>query len=113
MTRLAAILIVFVIATPIVPVPAAAQDSMHLTGAEFLSACTRASPEWISFCHGYVQAIFDGPRRPGEGICPPVGTTRTMIVETVVRQLVESPDIDNLSASSIVYAVLLKDYPCK
>ena len=111
MTRLAAILIV--IASQALSMPAVAQDSMHLTGAEFLSACTRASPEWISFCHGYVQAIFDGPRRPGEDICPPVGITRTMILETVVRRLVESPDIDDVNASSVVYAVLLKDYPCK
>ena len=60
-----------------------------------------------------MQAVFDGPRRPGEDICSLVGTTRTMIVEPVMGQLMELPDIENLNASSAVYAVLLKEYPCK
>jgi hypothetical protein len=40
------------------PNKSAAQDSkMHLMGTDFLSACSHADPEWIGFCHGYVQAV--------------------------------------------------------
>ena len=39
---------------------AAAQSSeMTLNGAQLLSACTKADPEWIGFCNGYMQAAFD------------------------------------------------------
>ena len=62
-------------------------SKVTLTGADFLSACTRPDPEWISFCHGYVQAIVDEERRPSEALCPPAGTTRAKIVDSVVAQL--------------------------
>jgi hypothetical protein len=89
------------------------RTGIQLTGAEFLSACSRPDPEWIGFCHGYVQAVIDGMRRPGEDFCPPAGTTRATIVDAVVRQLTATPDIQRLNAASIVYAVILKTYHCE
>lgn len=84
-----------------------------LTGSEFLSACSKAEPEWIGFCHGYVQAVHDGVARPGEDFCPPNGTTKADMVGIVVRQLMGSPDLGDINAASVVYAVFLKAYPCQ
>lgn len=91
-----------------------AQDSkMMLTGADFLSACSRPDSEWIGFCHGYVQAVVDGVRMPGESFCVPVGTTRAEIVGTVVDKLVKRPNLQKLNAASVVYSVLAEAYPCR
>jgi Rap1a immunity proteins len=96
------------------PNKSTAQDSkMFLMGTDFLSACSRADPDWVGFCHGYVQAVYDGMRRPGEDICAPPGTSRADIVGAVVRQLTAIPDLRNLRAYSVVYAILLKAFPCR
>jgi Rap1a immunity proteins len=96
------------------PNMSAAQDSkMFLTGSDFLSACSRADPGWIGFCHGYVQAVYDGMRRPGEDICAPPGTTRADIVGAVVRQLTAIPDLQSIRAYAVVYAILVKAFPCR
>lgn len=93
---------------------AAARDpGAALTGADFLSACSKPEPDWIGFCHGYVQAVHDGVARPDEDFCPPSGTTRAEIVGTVVRQLTSAPDLQSLNAASVVYATLMKAYPCR
>lgn len=86
---------------------------MHLTGADFLSACSRPDPDWISFCHGYVQAVFDGMKLPGRQFCLPAGATRAEIVGTVVDYLAAVPDLQSLNAASVVETVLLKTYACE
>ncbi len=83
-----------------------------LTGADFLSACTRADMDWINFCNGYVQAVVDGVVRP-EDICLPAGTTRAKLVGVVVEQLMASPDLLKLNAASAVNSVLQKAYRCQ
>ena len=98
------------LAAMLLPVPVEAQP--HLKGSEFLSACTIPEQEWIGFCHGYVQAVFDGIRRPGENYCVPEGVTRAQIVGDVVTMLASTPATEDLSAYSVVYAVLLQRYPC-
>ena len=70
-------------------------------------------PEWIGFCHGYVQAVFDGVRSPGDEICAPDSLTRAKIVGAVVLQLSENPQLREFNAASVVYAVLLKTFPCR
>ena len=84
-----------------------------LTGSGFLSACSNPEPDWIGFCHGYVQAVHDGVVRPGEDFCPPDGTTKADMVGIVVRQLMTAPDLGSVNAASVVYAVFLKAYPCR
>lgn len=105
-----AALVVFIFTTS---ATVAEEADTQMTGADFLSACSKPDPEWIGFCHGYVQAVFDGMRRPGEDFCPPTGTARAVIVDTVVRHLLATPDLQRLNAASIVYAVLLKSFPCR
>jgi hypothetical protein len=83
-----------------------------LRGESFLSACSNPEPDWIGFCHGYVQAVHDGVVRPGEDFCPPAGTTRADMVGIIVRQLMEAPNLKHVNAASVVYATLLKAYPC-
>jgi hypothetical protein len=42
----------------------AQSSEAKMNGAGFLSACSRPGPEWIGFCHGYVQATaHDGRQR--------------------------------------------------
>lgn len=93
---------------------ASAQNSKTmLTGADFLAACSRPNPEWIGFCHGYVQAVVDGVRAPGETFCAPPSVTRAEIVGAVVQHLTRAPDLQSLNAASVVFAVLVKAYPCR
>ena len=54
----------------------ARDPSAMLTGDGFLTACSKPDPEWIGFCHGYVQAVYDGLIVPGEDFCLPPGFTR-------------------------------------
>jgi hypothetical protein len=84
-----------------------------LSAADFVAACSRPDPDWISFCHGYVQAVYDGPRRPGEDFCIPAGTTRATIVGAAVSQMTGMRDAKSVNAASVVYAALLKTFPCR
>ena len=104
----------FALATTLSSVAAsAARDTeMSLTGREFLEACSKPDPEWISFCHGYVQAVYDGVTYPGEDLCVPLGTSRAEIVGTVVRSLTEIPSTQGANAANVVYSVLRTAYPC-
>ena len=95
------------------PSLATQNSGMMLTGAEFLKACTKPDMEWISFCNGYVQAAFDGVRRPGKDICAPTTLTRTKIVIAVVQALTVTPSLRNENAAVVVFAVLYSLFPCK
>ena len=92
---------------------------MQMTGADFLLACSRPDSEWIGFCHGYVQAIFDAApvfdeaRQSGRGVCAPSGLTRAAIVGAVVRHLTSTRELQSRNAATVVYAVLLVEYPCR
>ena len=90
-----------------------AQDSgMRLDGVGFLDACTRPAPDWIGFCHGYVQAVHDGVEVPGKSICVPTGQTRADLVGLVVTHLEREPELRELNAAAVVYAVLYRNFPC-
>ena len=90
----------------------AAQSSRQLNGADFLATCSKGDAESVAFCNGYVQAVFDGIHNPGAFICVPPGTARTKLIGEVVRTLRESSGLRDLNAASLVYAVLLKTFPC-
>ena len=97
----------------VVPSLAAQNSGMMLTGAEFLKACTRPDMEWISFCNGYVQAVFDGAHGVGRGICAPSTLTRTKIVVAVVQALTAKPALKKLNAADVVFDVLYRAFPCQ
>jgi Ssp1 endopeptidase immunity protein Rap1a len=91
----------------------AQSSGTQMNGAGFLSACSRPDPEWIGFCHGYVQAIVDGPRRPAADFCVPPGTTRATIVGTIVEQLAAAPELKDMSAAAVAHGVLHRKFPCR
>ncbi len=101
-----------VIAFSSVTTNAARDTEMSLTGRAFLEACSKPDPEWISFCHGYVQAVYDGVTYPGEDLCVPLGTSRAEIVGLVVRGLTVVPSMQGANAANVVYAVLRTAFPC-
>ncbi|HET9903387.1 MAG TPA: Rap1a/Tai family immunity protein [Xanthobacteraceae bacterium] len=91
-----------------------AQDQqIMMKGEDFLLACSKPDQDWIGFCHGYVQAVVDGVRMPGERFCAPTGTKRADIVGAVVDQLLKRPELRSLNAASVVYSVLIRTYPCR
>src|SRR5215211_563210 len=106
------IIAAFTITAVSLPQATAADSRTMLSGADFLSACSRPDPEWIGFCHGYVQAVVDGVRRPGERLCVPAGTTRAKIVGDVVLYLTAETELQRFNAASVVSAVLLEAFPC-
>ncbi|WP_424993702.1 Rap1a/Tai family immunity protein [Oceaniradius stylonematis] len=67
---------------------------------------------WISFCHGYVQAVADGPHFDENGHCIPLGTTRADLVGQVVQILQANEGLHGLGAYSVVYAAFATAYPC-
>lgn len=91
-----------------------AQDSlaaeMVLTGGDFLSSCSQPNSEWIGFCHGYVQGVFDNT--PSGEFCVPPGTTRADLVGRIVIALTEEPKLQDAKAASVVRLTLQKAYPC-
>lgn len=86
-------------------------DRATLTADAFLSACTRPDPDWIDFCHGYVQGIFD--TSPNGEICPPSGATRAKLVGLIVQEIADDPDLQAISAATHVRSTLQKAYPCR
>ncbi|GIL01249.1 MAG: hypothetical protein BroJett030_11480 [Alphaproteobacteria bacterium] len=93
--------------------PAPAQERMHLTGADFLKACSDPTPDWIGFCHGYVQAVHDGIRAPDNDFCIPEGTPRADLVGLVVRHIGSNAELQRLTAYAVVYVVFQATYPCR
>ena len=91
-----------------VSLPAFAGSKTTLSGADFLSACTRADLEWISFCNGYVQAIVD----TDESLCIPAGTTRAGIVDAVVSVFIAKPALQHSNAATAVHAILTNIFRC-
>ena len=102
---------------------AVAQDrDQTLSAEELLTACSREDPEWIGFCHGYIQAISDAfyehesvGGRSG-AICPPPGTSRADLagafVRNGLRHLRENDDLTKAHAASVVYATFVTEFPC-
>jgi len=88
------------------------EHRVGMSGADFLNACSRMDESWISFCHGYVQAVVDGPRVDNNGYCIPSGTTRADLVGHVVRILQTHEGLHGLGAYSVVYAAIASAYPC-
>ena len=88
----------------------ARSSELTLTGAQLLSACTKPESDWIGFCNGYIQAAFDATG--GKGICTPTGVTRNQLFDIIIPKLMNSPDLLELDAISVIDAILRKAFPC-
>lgn len=87
-------------------------SAQTMTGADFLDVCTRTNESWISFCHGYVQAIVDSV---GENpiVCIPDGLSRAELVGDVVEHLVSFRVAGQImTASTFVFSAMSELHPC-
>jgi hypothetical protein len=82
-------------------------------GVDFLNACTRTESDWIGFCHGYVQAIYDSVVERGARICVNEGQTRARIVGNIVQELIDKPELQEENAASVVSDFLSENFPCR
>lgn len=76
-------------------------SSMQMTGSSFLTACPQPEQSWVSFCDGYVQAAVDSLRE-GDGVCLPLGTTRSAIVTQAFGVIATSPRLQATNALDAV-----------
>lgn len=104
-----------IIALAVVPSPAASQN-MDVPGV--IVACGTPEEAWISFCNGYVQAVYDTAALSGVSICPPSGTTRAAMADTVFRFLNVMQDqagadaLAGVPGAAAVTLALERHYPC-
>ena len=86
-----------------------------LTVGELYDACTRPDQAWISFCDGYIQAIYDALHQGASGnlpaICADSGVTRTQLGDIFIN---EPPGAQEQSrhAASYVYSLFVDAFPC-
>lgn len=86
-----------------------------LTVGELYDACTRPDQAWISFCDGYMQAIYDALHQGAGGnlpaVCVDSGVTRTQLGDIFINQ---SPSAQEQSqhAASYVYNLFVDAFPC-
>ena len=85
----------------------AREPGAMMTGADLLSACSKPDPDWIGFCHGYVQAVHDGVFRPDEDICPPSDLTRAQIT----RADVASPAVGERAGAVLPFVAAGRGHP--
>lgn len=90
----------------VVPVNAAQDGTMTERGLR--DVCGRADPDWISFCNGYAQAIFDAYHKPGAFICVAPGTSRADIAQAMWVGLEGGEG----NAAQAAARVLAEAYPC-
>lgn len=99
----------------------AAQELPHgvTRGVDLLAHCLDPDPNWISFCNGYVQAVYDTAFHSRFKACIPEGTTREDVVNLVVENLFALYRVEGRvsmmmtgSAGAVVQAILHKNFPC-
>ena len=101
-----------ILLTALLSNPAFSIDSkMQMDGKGLSNACTRADESWVSFCNGYIQAVFDSIRED-DRVCPPKGTTRTDVVTIVEKEITASSQLRTMNAHDAVRTVLRRFYPC-
>jgi hypothetical protein len=93
---------------------AVGQDSaLVLTGADFVSVCSRPNPEWIGFCHGYVQAVFDVAEQNPKTFCMPPNVSNTTIIGDVIQRILAINELQKFNASAVVYGIMASMYSCR
>lgn len=105
--------LVWYLALPVLFIPSGTANAagQTLPATEVLWACGHPEESWISFCHGYVQAVFDAFHRPREYICPIDGTTRAEMAQVVYIGLKASANEEDSGALATA-RILAKAYPC-
>lgn len=93
-------------------------DAQNMDVPSVVAACGTPDEAWISFCNGYVQAVYDTAILSGVSICPPSGITRATMAEVVFRSLhtlQESAGRDAMTGvpgAAAVTVTLEQHYPC-
>lgn len=104
------------IALSTAPVPA--MSDQNLSAFELLDACGRTSEAWVSFCHGYIQAVYDTSTLAGVYICPPEGTTRAAMAQTVYEGLLflstqtGIAELEQADGASLSATIMADQFPC-
>lgn len=97
--------------TALIAAPAGAA-SMQQTGAGLLDACTRPIPDWIGYCHGYMQAAVDS-LSSADGVCIPDGTTRASVAGAVTSHLMRNEGLLRRNALDAVRQAMSDEYACQ
>ncbi len=87
----------------------AVASDQSMTPAGIQTAFGTPHESWISFCHGYTQAIFDAYHREGEFICPPAGTSRADMAQALYLGVREATSSDGATAAAQALAAA---FPC-
>jgi hypothetical protein len=96
------------------PVPSIALKS----GDDLWAACTGSGSEELANCSGYVAGVADtlammytlGVTKVA---CTPMKTTVSQLVDVVVNDLRNRPEVRQYSAASTVGAALKRAFPCQ
>ncbi|MGN7870995.1 Rap1a/Tai family immunity protein [Paracoccus sp. 22332] len=93
-------------------------ENQNMSASNVVTACGTPDEAWISFCNGYAQAVFDTAILSGASICPPAGTTRATMADTVFRSLYtlqEQAGVEQMAewpGAGTVTVALERHYPC-
>ena len=83
-----------------------------LSTQDWHDACTRTDQNWISFCHGYIQAVVDSYKE-NEICIDPSAATRAKLVGIVDLFLRKNPEYKIGRAFGQIKNILKLAYPCK
>ena len=81
-----------------------------MLGAGLLEVCISPDPEIVGFCHGYLQGVHDAF---ADEVCAPPSVSRAQIAEAVVEILYRNEEMRQLYAGAVVYALLIRSFPCE
>ena len=83
-----------------------------LSTQDWHDACTRAEQNWISFCHGYIQAVVDSYKE-NEICIDPSAATRADLVGMTDTFLRKYPEYMIGGAFDQIKKIMKSVYPCK
>jgi hypothetical protein len=97
--------------------PAQSQE-LALTAGQLSDACSRTDEAWISFCHGYVQAVYDAVWQTTgtKDVCVPPGATIADVAAEIGSKLLvvsAMPHLVTVNAAEISHVIMLDKYPCR
>ena len=90
----------------------------YLGGSTLLELCESGSVADQSVCTGYIMGIaditvtYDGWGRMTKSFCIPDNAHTSQLKKVVIKGLNEKPENLHLSASSLVFNIFKKAFPC-
>jgi hypothetical protein len=87
-------------------------DGLALEVRSLVSACTKADPEWISFCNGYIQAAVDLVELNQLKVCFPAGVTRNDIFDKVLLVIASQQYPVGQNALAVLASTVADIYKC-